>query len=72
MRDTRKCSHCGSDNLQAGKVWGEANLRFRPEQMKFLTLSFGAQVTTTACMECGAITLWADVDEIKSLLKENS
>jgi hypothetical protein len=69
--DTRKCPHCGSDHLQAGDIWARAGLRFRPEPMRFLTLSMGAHITTTACMQCGAIALWADVEEIKSLLKEN-
>jgi hypothetical protein len=51
-------------------MWIGAELRFRPDAMKFLTLSSGARTTASACMDCGAMSFWVDPEEIRSLRPE--
>jgi hypothetical protein len=70
MVKARTCSHCGSQNLQDGRMWVQAELRFRPEGMKFLTLSSGAHTTASACLNCGAVGFWTDPEEIRGLMKD--
>ena len=66
------CFQCGSDKLCVGNLWGKWEVYFRPDPVKFPTLSPGAKTTAVACLECGAISLWADPDKIKSVMKEKA
>jgi hypothetical protein len=66
-----KCSHCGSENVCIGSA-GEQYLRFRPENMKFLTLSLGAKPKAIACLDCGLMSFWIDPDEVKAVMRGES
>jgi hypothetical protein len=67
-----RCTHCGSENVCIGTVWGNQHLRFRPENMKFLTLSFGAKAKAIACLECGTMNFRVDPDEVKAVIPGES
>jgi|tagenome__1003787_1003787.scaffolds.fasta_scaffold20890951_3 hypothetical protein len=64
-----KCSHCGSNNVVIGRVWGDHHLRFRPENMKFLTASSGAKVKAVACLECGLMEFRVKPEEVKAIMR---
>lgn len=67
-----KYTHCGSRNVCIGSVWGDQDLRFRPENMKFLTLSFGAKAKAVACLECGTMNFRVDPEEVKAVMRGES
>jgi hypothetical protein len=66
----KKCIHCGSSDFCRGEVTGDQRIRFRPDSMKFLTLSFGVRTTVFVCMNCGAATTFVDPDEVRDLLAD--
>jgi predicted nucleic-acid-binding Zn-ribbon protein len=70
MNTTTKCTQCGSENVTPGTLMAEAHTRFRPMKMKLLTMSTGAHVAVVACLDCGALGLWTDPEEVKSIMKD--
>jgi hypothetical protein len=71
MNIENKCTHCGSENVCVGSVWGE-HLRFRPVNMKFLTMSSGAKAKAIACLECGTMSFRVEPDEVKAVMRGES
>ena len=69
MTTKYRCLHCGSENVCIGGVWGEHHLRFRPDDMKFLTLSSGIKAKAIACLECGTLSFRVEPDEVKAVMR---
>ena len=66
---SRQCLGCGSTNLQSGNLFAGAGPVhvFRPSDMKLLTLLAGAAVNAFVCVDCGAVGMWTDPDEVRAL-----
>lgn len=67
MNTSAKCDKCGGGNLEPGRVQGHFPLEFYPTKKKpGKWLPAHVPVTGIACLDCGAITLSADPDKLKS------
>ncbi len=73
MNESKACLRCGGVRLQSGQLETGGFSRstgFRPDNLKFLTMSSKAQVRTTICMDCGMIELAANPQDVKAIIKE--
>ena len=71
MKIPEKCSRCGGKDLERGKLNAQVGITFRPARLKFLVLSTGrVPVQADMCMNCGAIALTAEPDEVEAIIKE--
>jgi hypothetical protein len=62
-----KCDKCGSTNLEPGRVQGYHPFQFYPAKKKpGKWLPAHVPISGTACLDCGAITLHADPEKLKS------
>ena len=68
MTREMKCLSCGSTNLEPGALRSTGALHFRPDHAEFLKLKTGnVDVDAQLCLDCGMISLSADVQKVKSL-----
>jgi ribosomal protein S27AE len=60
------CPRCGVAELVPGILQSTGTVRFRPSEIKFMTLHT-ADVALKAhmCVSCGAITLLGDAEKLK-------
>jgi hypothetical protein len=65
----RKCTSCGSESLEPGKMQSTGRVYFRLKNAPFLTMkSADIEVDGNICIECGCITLVGDNAKAKSLV----
>ncbi|HVP11766.1 MAG TPA: hypothetical protein VMV94_11335 [Phycisphaerae bacterium] len=60
------CPRCGAIDLVAGMMQSTGAVRFRPSEIKFMTLhTADIAVKAHMCISCGAITLLGDIEKLK-------
>jgi predicted nucleic-acid-binding Zn-ribbon protein len=65
----RKCTSCGSENFEPGKIQSTGRVYFRPKHTKFLNLkSADIEIEGNICTECGHIMLVGDKGKAKALV----
>ena len=68
MAQEPTCNRCGSNELMDGSLNSSGQVRFRPEEVKFLNLrTADISVKTRICMACGSIDLEGDIEKLKLL-----
>jgi len=65
----RKCTSCGSDKFEPGKLQSTGRISFRPKNTKFLSLKTAdIEVEGNICTDCGHIMLVGDAKKAKALV----
>lgn len=60
------CPRCGAAELVAGSMQSTGSVRFRPNEIKFLTFhTADIAVGAHMCASCGAITLLGDAEKLR-------
>ncbi len=72
MDKPTKCLWCESERIESGKLMAMGGETvFRPDNMKFWTLSQGAvPVLARVCMDCGYVDLYASPNKLKKIVEE--
>ena len=65
----KKCTTCGSEEVQPGKLQSTGRLYFRPGSSKFLGLrTANITVEGSICTNCGHIMLCGNVKKARALV----
>ena len=60
------CPRCGAADLVPGMLQSTGTVRFRPSEIKFMTLhTADIAVKAHMCTSCGAITILGDTEKLK-------
>lgn len=60
------CPRCGAVDLVSGSIQSTGAVRFRPTEIKFLTLhTADISVKAHMCVSCGALTLLGDTEKLR-------
>ena len=65
-----RCPQCGQGQLEPGVLQSSYRVRFRPDDMKFFSLTVGAEVLAAACTHCGYVQVSVDPKELAALLRK--
>lgn len=63
------CPKCGATKIEEGILRSEKSIGFVPENKKLL--AGDTRITVYACLECGYMELYGDVEQIVKSLKSS-
>ena len=65
----RKCSSCGGEGLEPGRIQSTGRVYFRPKNARFLSLkNADIEIEGNICIDCGLIMLFGDKGKVKALV----
>ena len=72
----QSCPQCGSRRIVTGTLIGESEAVFKPDAMRFLTITLfapGAELArqSLACRDCGLVWTFADKDKLNKFLRKH-
>ena len=70
--EPRICPGCGGTRLHEGTLQDHQYLYFRMKSTKFFTLrSSSVRLTAAICADCGLVSAFGDVDQIRAIRPDN-